>query len=246
MKTLKLLTYNIQTGVGTASSNNHVSNLWQQIKPHKGRHVNLKKVATMLSEYDVVALQELDMGSVRSRQVDQLQYLCEHGGFDYGYCQITRNAGKLAQFAKGILSKTALQKVEQHKLPGLPGRGILMAEMGDKQPVLLINVHLALGPLARTRQLHYIKKLVHEREHVIVMGDFNATPHWLMHHSPLSETSLQPANMTTPTYPAWRPTKKFDTIFTTPGIKVVHSEILECNYSDHLPVAVEIVLPVKE
>jgi len=45
------------------------------------------------------------------------------------------------------------------------------------------------------------------------------------------------------TFPSWQPEVALDHIMFSPGLKVVNSGVIDCAISDHLPIAVDIVLP---
>src|SRR5690606_39930461 len=74
---LRLLTFNIQVGINTSSYHHYLTRSWQHFLPNRRRYENLDRIATLLSQYDVVALQECDGGSLRSGYINQVQYLAE-------------------------------------------------------------------------------------------------------------------------------------------------------------------------
>ena len=68
---LRVLSYNIQSGVDTNRYRQYVTQSWKHLLPHKERLLNLNRIAAMIGEYDLVGLQEVDSGSLRSGFVDQ-------------------------------------------------------------------------------------------------------------------------------------------------------------------------------
>ena len=240
---LKLLSYNIQAAIGTSSYHHYVTRSWRNVVPHSKTSQILNQIARIVSDYDVVALQEADGGSLRSRFVNQIEYLAEYGGFKVWHQQLNRDFGRLGQFSNGLLSRYIPYQIENHKLPGLRGRGAIVATFGHPDtPLVLVGLHLALGERARNKQLEYVCDVVRQYEYVVVMGDMNCRSDQLM-HSPLKGSGLAPALQTRPTFPSWRPSRNIDHMLVTPGINVRTISVLDYAYSDHLPLSMEIVIP---
>ena len=192
-----------------------------------------------------MALQEADGGSLRSGFVNQTEYLALKGQFPYWYHQINRNLGKLAQHSNGLLSRYKPNNLQDHKLPGLiPGRGAIVSQFGSEaDPLVIVMMHLALSQRARNIQLSYIKELVQEYNHIVLMGDMNTHAEQLLNESPLKNTNLQAAHWGQNTFPSWRPSRSLDHILISPSLIVHQVSVLDMPISDHLPVAVEIEVP---
>ncbi len=239
---LKLLTFNIQVGIKTTAYRQYLTKGWKHVLPHEARVRNLQKIAKLVAEYDVVSLQEIDGGSLRSGFVNQVEFLAQVAGFPYWYAQLNRDLGPLAQHGNGLLSRIAPAELEDHKLPGIiPGRGAMLARIpfaGDE--LVVVMLHLSLGERSRRRQLAYIAECLGDEQHVILMGDMNTPVSELMEGSPLGHLNLQVAHMGAFTYPAWRPSLALDHVLVTPTIQVKDHQVLDCNLSDHLPIAVEV------
>jgi endonuclease/exonuclease/phosphatase family metal-dependent hydrolase len=242
---LRLLTYNMQVGINSRSFRHYLTRSWQHLLPHPGRIDNLDSIAAMLSGFDVVALQEADGGSIRSGHLNQVQYLAEMAGFPYWYQQLNRNLGKLAQHSNGVLSRVRPEIIEDHKLPGLvPGRGAIFMRFGsEKESLIFVVLHLSLGRRAQLDQLAYIKELISDYKHVVIMGDLNSRSEQILQLSPLSDVKLQCPEGTYNTYPSWRPVANLDHILVSSSLCIKSAEVVSYALSDHLPVAVEIGLP---
>mgnify|MGYP003396207770 FL=1 len=63
---LRLLSYNIQAGIASTRAHHYVTQGWKNVLPHTRSFENLDRIAHLESDYDVVALQEADGGSMRS------------------------------------------------------------------------------------------------------------------------------------------------------------------------------------
>ena len=143
---LRLLSFNIQVGNSTQSYRHYLTRSWQHVLPHKGRTSNLDKIGDLLSDFDLVALQEADGGSHRSGYVNQVKYLAQQGEFPYWYQQLNRNLGRLAQHSNGMLSRLRPSAIEDHPLPGPAGRGAILVRFGEGADALAVVImHLALG-----------------------------------------------------------------------------------------------------
>ena len=242
---LRLLSYNIQVGVATARYHHYLTQSWRHILPHPESFTNLERIARIISDYDLVALQEVDAGSMRSNYVNQVEFLAEKAGFPFWHHQRTRNLGRMAQHSNGLLSRIRAMEITEHRLPGrIPGRGVLQARFGHHDnPLIVLVVHLALGKRTRRRQLEYIAELVREHEHVVLMGDFNCPVHSQEVDLLLTRTHLcQPLDRLN-TFPSWRPVRNIDHILTSPSLRIAEVRTLHHAFSDHLPIAVDIRIP---
>lgn len=239
---LKLLSFNIQVGISTRRFRHYLTHGWKHVLPHESRSDNLRLIADLVASYDVVALQEVDAGSLRSGFVNQVEFLAHRAQFPFWYAQLNRDLGPLAQHGNGLLSRLEPRELQDHKLPGtIPGRGAIVMRVGfGGNEVLIVLLHLSLGERSRQRQLSYVRALIDGHERVVIMGDMNSHLTRLLFGSPLSDTALVPANEVHPTYPSWRPAIALDHILVTPNLAVHEFEVLDCDVSDHRPIAVTI------
>ena len=79
-------------------------------------------------------------------------------------------------------------------------------------------------------------------ENLIVMGDMNCRSEQII-DTPLRDTHLTQVNGEHPTYPSWNPTRNIDHILVSPSLKINHVKVLDYDYSDHRPIAMEVALP---
>lgn len=242
---LKLLSYNIQVGISTNRRFDYITNSWKHFIPHTGRHENLKSIARLIRDFDIVGLQELDGGSFRTNYVNQTEYLAQAGGFRYWHDKINRNIGSLAKHSMGVLSKLESSSVSRHRLPGrIAGRGALVVEFGNRSSSLvLMLVHLSLGQKARMQQIDFLTDLVRSYEHVVLMGDMNCPEDSPEIRQLKSSTGLMSSGCPRPSYPSWNPTRRIDHILVSPSIAIEETRVLNHAFSDHLPVAMTISLP---
>jgi len=242
---LRILSYNIQVGIPYSRYRHYLTRSWKHVLPFTGRQENLDSIARFIPYFDIVGLQELDAGSLRSNYINQAQYLARQAGFPYWYAQTNRNLGRLAQHSLGLLSTVQPTRILERKLPGrIPGRGALLSEFSLGDGSLLIGIiHLALGRKARAQQLDYLAQLIRRYEHAILLGDFNCRIDSREFQFLLEGTNLCSPEQEIHTYPSWRPKHALDHILVTPGLTVERTRVFQAEYSDHLPIAMDIRLP---
>jgi endonuclease/exonuclease/phosphatase family metal-dependent hydrolase len=242
---LRLLTFNIQAGTSTARYHHYVTHSWRQVLPHAKRVENLDSIAELAAPFDMVALQEVDSGSLRSGYINQSRYLANHAGMPFWCHQSNRRVGKVAYAGNGFLSRFEPDSVVEHRLPGIiPGRGTLLVRFGNGYDGLDVAVvHLALGKRARALQLRYLARELDSSRNLVVIGDFNTevdTPHV----AELCETlALKAPTRGLATYPSWQPQRAIDHILVSHTLQAGTAEVLDVTLSDHCPVALEISLP---
>lgn len=240
---IRLLSFNIQVGITTSAYRHYVTRSWKHLIPHQERYRNLEKIGFMLSDYDIVALQEADGGSLRSGNINQVQQLAQLGNFPYWYQQRNRNLGPFAQHSNGLLTRFEPQRLEDHPLPGPAGRGAILAQIGDgDDAIAVVSMHLALGARARARQLDYVREIVSDYQHIVLMGDMNTHAEKLLVNSPLSSLNLR-APQVCATFPSWNPQRCLDHILISSELDIANMAVVPMPISDHLPVSMDIIVP---
>ncbi len=242
---IKLLSYNIQVGIASTRPHHYVTKSWKHVFPHQKQRENLDQIAEIVSDYDIVGLQEVDAGSMRSEYINQTEYLAVKAKFPYWSHQTNRRLGNIAQHSNGLLSKYDPLDIVDHKLPGrVPGRGAMVVRFGEESnPMIVVLMHLALGRKARLVQMNYVSELVRQYDHVVVMGDMNCQP-----DSEELQALIKNAGLTAPagglnTFPSWNPTRKLDHILVSPSLIVENVNVHNVVCSDHLPISMDIVIP---
>jgi len=242
---LRLLSYNIQTGIATSKYRHYLTHSWKHVLPSTQRLENLDRIARLIRSFDIVGLQEADAGSLRTGYINQTEYLALQGHFPHWTDQTNRNFGHFAQHSLGLLSRLRPSEIREEKLPGrIPGRGALVAQYGQGPDALVvIVVHLALGRRARLQQLEYLSERIRAYRHVVLMGDFNCGSNshemnWLR-----TRASLREPVHGLHTFPSWRPARNIDHILVSPTLQVESVSVLNHAISDHLPIIMDVVLP---
>ncbi len=241
---LKLLSYNIQAGSTTANYREYLTKSWRQILPNNQRVANLDAIAELVADYDIVALQEVDCGSLRSGFLNQAKYLATHAAFPHWHHQGNRKVGVLAHAGNGLLSRILPSLVEEHKLPGaIPGRGAMVTRFGKGPDALwLVILHLALGRRARSQQLTYVASLIRDYPNVVVMGDLNTGPGSRELREFCDMAGLIIPDSQILTFPSWDPQRAIDHILISPDMDISDLRALPVSFSDHRPLSMTVNL----
>lgn len=246
-KSLKLLSYNLQVGISCKQYSDYVTQSWRHILPDNQRQIHLSKIAKSLSGFDMVALQEVDSGSLRTNYIDQVAFLAQQSGFPKWYHQKNRKLGRLAAHSNGLLSKHQALKVVRHKLPGrISGRGALQVTLGNQAyPLSVLSVHLSLRASVRRQQFAYISQLLLEQPYFVIMGDMNCRRHEALTEFSKNGLMVKSGRIDEATFPRWDPRYHFDQIWVSKNLPITNYQVMSFGVSDHLPVAIEIEIPKK-
>jgi endonuclease/exonuclease/phosphatase family metal-dependent hydrolase len=237
----RILTYNVHRCVGV-----------------DGR-LSVARIAEVIAACnpDIVALQELDVGRVRTGGVDQAHAIAEELGMQMHFHPAFRVMEEA--FGDAILTARPSKLVKAGPLPGwgrgafVEPRGALWASVNVGGAELqVINTHLGLRGPERLLQVEAL--LGHDwfchpacRDPVIVAGDFNAIPRSRVYRRLSSHLrdaqAAPPAARPRPTYPGRAPLLRVDHVFVSRSIEVLRAETIRTRLartaSDHLPLLIE-------
>ncbi|WP_309890289.1 endonuclease/exonuclease/phosphatase family protein [Archangium sp.] len=216
----------------------------------------LDKVAEVIRATgpDIVALQEVDIGSLRSKGQDQLAVLAERTGYRYSaHFRTTTLYG--GGYGPALLSRYPLEKVEQHALPVEPGmepRIVAHAIVNvNGREVSVYATHLTKRPFngeLRMRQSVAILELM-ERDPrpKLLMGDMNdvptSRPMRLLKRELMDVFALRGQGRdTTYRMPAFLPEARIDYVLACDHFLPKSSRVLRSDASDHYPVVADLTL----
>jgi endonuclease/exonuclease/phosphatase family metal-dependent hydrolase len=239
MKRLKLVTWNIHSGVGT------------------DRRYDLGRIASALADEDadVIALQELDRHTERSAFHDQAIELAARLAMTSSFCA-TRTHGD-GSFGLATLSRFRRVSEQQYDLsyrPHREPRSCLRVDL-EVEPQLLLHVfncHLGLATgerrFQRQKLLSDAMLLSEDLAHpVVVMGDFNDRPVSVVHRELRRHFSdaFRAAGRGEGTTFQYGPMRlRLDHIYVGRGVRVVHCTVRRRGparvASDHRPLVAEI------
>lgn len=240
---MQFLTYNIQAAIGAKHYWDYGINAHKQIMHTKQKSLSLIRIARLIKNYDIVCLQEVDLGGFRSGFNSQALQLQEYSKHPYMLSQTNRRVGKFSIHGNIILSHYPLRLIEDIPLPSrLPGRGVLIAE-AEVQNIkcIIINTHLSLGIKDQTNQFKLISEKLKNYTNIIISGDFNCQPQTPHFQQFIKDAHLRAiTHEDSFTFPSWKPQKALDHIIVSPSISTWDYQILPQQYSDHLAVSTNI------
>ncbi|MBF0489544.1 MAG: endonuclease/exonuclease/phosphatase family protein [Candidatus Omnitrophica bacterium] len=222
--------------------------------------ISTDRIIRVIARYkpDVVALQELDSGRLRSFGIDQAQRIAQRLGMFLQFHPAFSKDDE--QYGNAILSRYPMALIKKDVLPKLWDKAFLEFRgaiwvvvdfQGTK--INIINTHLSLWPKERLLQ---IKALLDGNwvEHpdcsgpVILCGDLNMVPNSPVYKEickRFKDSQLMvEGSKPTKTWLARYPLMRIDHIFVTPEFRVDSIEVfhtaLERLASDHLPIIAEL------
>lgn len=251
---VRAITYNIEYCEGLVGRWFDYLKIWKILFPPKNLD---RRIITALKKLkpDILALIEVDLGSLRSRHKDEVRFLEEKLGLNdfiekikyplKGWLKWFHHLPILNKQANALISKFKFNKVKYHVFHEGTKRMVIEAMVQCPKPVTFLVAHLALGKRARQKQIGELITIVKAiKNPVILMGDFN-TFHGqgeikeLLHKTHLKDAvGLHPDSKIF-TEPAWHPTRRLDYILVSPQIKVRKYSVLNFHFSDHLPLMID-------
>lgn len=229
---VRVLTYNIHHGEGT-----------------DGR-LDLARIAAVIQRLtpDLVALQEVDQATTRSRGIDQAAELGKLTGLHAAFGKAMDYAG--GRYGQAILSRYPLTEVHVHELPFTEGsepRCALAAGVrigADGPEIVFAATHLeharASLRLCQAQKLQAALAAQDARP-TILAGDFNDVPGSPAIQVLQARWTDATAGQPDPTWPAGQPRVKIDYVFFRPedSWRVVEQQVVnEPVASDHRPLLV--------
>lgn len=243
--TLRVMTYNVHSCIGMDGK------------------LDAERIARVIARArpDVVALQELDVGRMRTEGMDQAHLIARYLEMEFHFHPALHVEEE--RYGDAILTHLPQRLVRTGALPGLadkprlePRGALWVAVEWNGGEIQVINTHLGLQPRERRAQVAALlgpEWLEHPdcREPVILCGDFNALP-----SSPVCRRigerlvdvqSGAPGHRPKGTFSSRLPTMRIDHIYTSPGLEVSAIEVptweLARVASDHLPLLAGIRVP---
>jgi len=226
--TLRLMTYNVHHCEGSDGK------------------LDVERIAKVIQDQncDLVALQELDRNTARSKQVDQLEVLAKLTGMQPFFGKSIDHAG--GEYGVGVLSRLPVSEHKTTKLPSGAKREqrvalevVVQPREGEK--FVFVSTHLdhSSGEHDREKQTAQLFQMFSSGERqAILAGDFNAPTSRPEIATLLQKWTDVDSEKLSPTIPVTKPTVKIDYIFlpnNSPwqvvAVEVLHEPIA----SDHLP-----------
>lgn len=242
---MRILTWNIQAGIGTTKYSQYFTHAYRQLFDTASKRETLAQVAEIISPYDVVCLQEVDLGGRRAGFMSQAAHIAEMSGHVHFEVQENRKVRNISRHGNAILSRHRLSVVDDMKLPGkIQGRGALIARVEQADGFVVANTHLSLGPIDQATQLDAIAEALPEGGKWAVCGDLNLSAASAAFQQFLDNTGAYSPTVMPLSFPSWRPRRDLDHIIAGPEMHLSDYRVVKTAKSDHLPV--EAVLTVAD
>jgi endonuclease/exonuclease/phosphatase family metal-dependent hydrolase len=243
----RILTYNVHRCVGT------------------DRKLDVARVADVIAaqEPDIVALQELDVGRMRTGMVDQAHEIAQQLEMTFHFNAAMKVEEEL--YGDAILTCFPERLIQAAPLPGygrtsfIEPRGALWIAVdiggdgGEANWVQIINTHLGLIPREQQAQAvalagpSWVKHPLCKAP-AILLGDFNATAASQVYRCLTRDLTdarhlAPPPRQPTSTFPSGMPVLRIDHVFVTRDIAITGAfapyDPLTRAASDHLPLVID-------
>ena len=235
----RLLTYNVHSCIGS------------------DRKYDPARIADVIAscEPDIIALQELDVGRVRTGGIDQAEAIALHLRMDVHFHPALHLEEE--QYGDAILTALPTRLVKAGPLPSLgePRGALWVAVEVDGVELQLINTHLGLSRRERSNQIATLLGPLWLgspscRSPCILVGDFNSVPRSAAYRMRATRRK-DAASASAPrrpgaTFPSRLPLLRLDHIFLDGSVGVegirAHRTRLTRAASDHLPLSADLRL----
>lgn len=247
----RLIVYNIEYCEGLNGSFSNYMKFWKAFYPPKKLDEKIVKELKKF-EPDILALVEVDIGSFRNKNKDEVKYFKKKLGMSSfveavkyptkGIFKNFYNIPILSKQANAILAKSIIYDIKYHYLSYGVKRLVIEAKINSPKQVTLYLAHLALGKATRKKQFDELANIINSTSgNIILMGDFNTFSGTDELKDFLKKTNLNFSvkNMPIPTHPAFKPKRELDYVLSSKNIKINSYETLNFEYSDHLPLMVD-------
>ena len=224
--------------------------------------ISPQRIARVIGQYqpDVVALQELDVGRLRTGNVHQAQVISDYLAMKFHFHPAIHIEEE--RYGNAILTHLPVKLIKTGILPLLPAkpwlepRGVIwVAIEAYGQQFNLLNTHLGLRPAERTIQADALLgddwlANANCTGPVVICGDFNSLPNSAVHKRfsrQLNDMQILHENhRPKKTFGGRFPSARIDHIFGNSMVNVQNIEVprtqLTRNASDHLPLIVDITI----
>ena len=238
-----VLSYNIQAGIGTTRAHQYVTRLHQQVISTKAKTRTLRNIGLFCAGFDVVCLQEVDLGGRRAGFENQVDVLKRASRLPHAAWQENRTVRRISRHGNAILSRARFVSCDDLKLPGkVGGRGALIVELDMEPQTVVVCAHLSLGLEDQTEQLEFLADRLSvpkwRAARKIVCGDLNCGAKSQPIQLFTERTRIRP--LTTPqhkSYPSWSPRQALDHILSSESRPPQDVLVEDAAWSDHRPVS---------
>jgi len=204
--------------------------------------LDLERIANVISQADIVGLNEVDKYAPRTYIMNQPGRLAHLTGMNMAFGPAFSKFA-VWKFGNVILSKEPILSYRNHLLPRKgkrERRAMLEADLGWLK---VFVTHLSLDKEERNKQVDEILRITSNvKGPIILMGDFNAEPN-SQEIQKIKRHFIDAGINAGPTIPANNPTCRIDYVFVR-NLVPVSASVIDTKASDHRPLKV-ILKPLK-
>lgn len=231
---LRIMTYNIHQGI----DNDGI--------------VGLEAIAMTIEaeDVDIVLLQEVSRGIIVNGSTDSFEWLARRLRMEGRFYAADR------QFGNAILTHLPIRESDNGLLPRNQEMGQrtyirALLDVGNGEALTVISTHFDHQlPDNRMTQVERILEVWGGEPQTIIGGDFNATPGTdeiaSLRNAGLVSGQDAIGNAALNTFIAFDPFIRIDYVMGSPDVRFISSDVPRSLASDHLPVVVEIALPLTD
>lgn len=242
---LKIGFLNFQSGANiTRGYYQYFLKSWKLLFAHSQKP--LPKLADFIQKenFDIFLLSEIDGGSRRTKNINQIKYLSENTHLAHHEFFPTYKVFSRINQGNAICSRWPIIKSRNIKLPGEgQSRYFAVSEitLPSKKTIRFCVTHLSLSASIRKEQTKVINRHIkYGRDPVILGGDFNFRKENEIEL--MAETAFNQI-IVHPTFPSWRPKYFLDHFFASDHFEILNSDAIKRpKFSDHLLITANLKL----
>ncbi|MFH1637011.1 MAG: endonuclease/exonuclease/phosphatase family protein [Candidatus Woesearchaeota archaeon] len=249
---VRLIVYNIEYCEGiTGKRWLEYLKFWRVLFPPKMLDIKIMEAIKKLKP-DILALVEVDIGSIRARKdrgrffetsLDMMDIVEIVNYPKIGWLKLLSYVPILNKQANALIAKYQFSNIRHHVLSKGVKRIVIEATVKLPKEVTLLLAHLSLGKRARRKQITELTQIVTSISNpVILMGDFNTFKGEKEIMELLEKTHLfhkYKMNSSILTQPSVNPKRCMDYVLTSKDIHIKNYKVLNYDFSDHLPILVD-------
>jgi endonuclease/exonuclease/phosphatase family metal-dependent hydrolase len=194
-------------------------------------------------EADVIALQEVDLGTYRTHRADLASAVADACGMEHVFGPSRRFPG--GWYGNALLVRGRIHSWAVERLPRVPSwrvwqepRSAIEATVEVDGVLLSVTAtHLAVPRPVSTIQLGQLLERARTRAPGVILGDLNLRPSVVRPMADAAGLTLVPHG---PTNPAPDPVRSIDHALLTPGVVATDADVRITPMSDHCALIVDI------
>lgn len=243
MTTITVLTWNLFWALGHPTSTPDTARRILQYARQRNDRTTITRIAAAITQLrpDIIGAQEIDGGSRRNGQFNQVDALGERLSLPHTAFAADRRWLRYCNDGNALLSRFSLTTIKEIVLPYRVERRVAIKGTVrlNNRPIDVYVTHFGAHSVNRKERQAQARALREEirrsARSAIVMGDLNCGPDDEAYRI-LCAGGLLRGLAHTPTYPASRPTRIYDHILCTEGLKILECRTVDVKHSDHLAV----------